>query len=138
MGRYIKNREIKTGSYAIRLPMGSNSVGPDQPVDGLIRFNKNSRQTEYYAENRWQQIQSAGADSRKVSKDTFYGDGQMRFFSPMRYLYNPGEEIYILVFVGNVFQNPGVAYKVENDVIEFTSPPPDGHPIVILHGVAGA
>jgi len=136
MGRYIKNTEIKTGSYSVRLPVGSNSVGPDYPVDGLIRFNKNSQLTEYYAENRWQQIQSAGAKSRKLSKDTFFGDGQTRYFSPMKYLYAPGEEIYLLVFVGNVFQNPGVAFKVDNDIIEFTSPPPNGQPIVILHGVA--
>jgi hypothetical protein len=74
--------------------------------------------------------------SRTVEKDTFYGDGVKRVFGFMKYSYDSGDELLILVFVGNVFQNPGVAYYVDGQSIEFTSPPPDGHPIVILHGLA--
>jgi hypothetical protein len=43
----------------------------------------------------------------------------------------------MLVFVGNVFQNPGMAYTVDGNKISFTSTPPDGQYIVILHGFAG-
>jgi hypothetical protein len=40
----------------------------------------------------------------------------------------------ILVFVGNVHQNPDVAYTVSGSDITFTSAPPNTHTIVIMHG----
>jgi len=135
MGRLIKNKELKSGSYSIRVPIGSNSVGPDSPVDGLFRFNQNLNFLEVFAQNNWQRIQS-GATVRDIAKDTFIGNNVERFFGPLRYSYLPGEEILMLVFIGNVFQNPGVAYRVDYTTLEFTSPPPEGHSIVVLHGIA--
>jgi len=68
------------------------------------------------------------------AKDTFYGDGFTLEFTPMSYPYPAGNEIFLLVFIQNVFQNPGVAYNIDNYKITFTSPPPAGHQVVILHG----
>jgi hypothetical protein len=134
MGRFLKNRELRSGSYSIRLPMGSSAVGPDSPVSGLIRYNITLDRFEYYAIDRWRQL--AQGDALGAVKDTFYGDGVLRTFGPMLVSYDIGNEIQILVFVGGVFQNPGDAFTVDADMITFTSTPPDQHPIIVLHGYA--
>ena len=73
---------------------------------------------------------------KKVEKDTFYGDGVNNLYGPMRYEYDFGDDIYVLVFIGNVFQNPGIAYTIEGNIITFSSPPPEGQLIIVLHGLA--
>jgi len=134
VGRYLKNKELRSGSYSIRLPMGSNSIGPDNPIDGLVRYNKDRRRPELYSKNKWRPL-AAGGEIEYPIKDTFYGDGQTNVFGPMLYPYPAGNEIFIMVFIYNVFQNPGIAYVVDGYEIQFTSPPPNGHSIIILHGV---
>jgi hypothetical protein len=136
MGRYLKNRQLATASYSVRLPLGNEILAPDSPVSGLVRYNKVTDEVEVYSENRWKQIVSQLDAAREIYKDTFVGDGYARTFGPMRYSYNTGEELMILVFIGNVFQNPGIAYVLQGDSVEFTTAPPDGQVIVILHGYA--
>jgi hypothetical protein len=136
MGRYLKNRQLATASYSVRLPLGNDILAPDSPVTGLVRYNRLSDKIEVYSENRWKQLVSQMGDAVEISKDTFVGDGYNRIFGPLRYSYNTGEELLVLVFVGNVFQNPGVAYTLLGDLIEFTSTPPDGETVVVLHGYA--
>lgn len=137
MGRLVKNKELKSGSRSIRLPMGSNAIGPNAPVDGLIRFNIDRNEMELYANRHWKTVKVILESEKATVKDTFYGDGTTRNFGPMRFDYITGQEVKILVFVGNVFQNPGIAYTVDYDSIQFASAPPAGQPIVILHGFAG-
>jgi hypothetical protein len=134
MGRHLKNRELPTASYSVRLPMGANAIGPNAPVEGLIRYNYEIDQIQVYSNNSWRIVKTLDGTEKTIFKDTFYGDGNTRNFGAMRYSYNPGDEIKILVFIGNVHQNPGVAYNVDGDKIEFTSAPPMGHTIVIMHG----
>lgn len=136
MGRYLKNRELKSASYSIRLPMGSDVVGPNSPVTGLVRFNQIKNDPQIFLKNKWRNFLITDDRDVEPSKDTFFGDGSTTNFGPMRYSYQPGEEILILVHIGNVFQNPGVAYVLLDTTISFTSPPPMGHAIVILHGFA--
>jgi hypothetical protein len=137
MGRFVKNKELESGSYSTRLPMGSNAIGPNAPVDGLIRFNIDRNEMELYVNRRWKTIKAILESEKETAKDTFYGDGTTRNFGPMRFDYITGQEVKILVFVGNVFQNPGVAYTVDIDSIMFSSAPPDGQTVVIIHGFAG-
>jgi hypothetical protein len=137
MGRFVKNKELKSGSYSTRLPMGSNAVGPNSPVDGLVRFNINRGEMELYVNRRWKTVKVLLESEKDTAKDTFYGDGTTRTFGPMKFVYTTGQEIKILVFIGNVFQNPGVAYIVDDDNILFASAPPAGQIVVILHGFAG-
>lgn len=132
MGRYAKNRELTSGSYSIRLPMGTNSIGPNAPVTGLVRYNQTRDRPEYFALNQWRGIASNEIDV--PYKDTFYGDGTQTVFGPMAYPYPAGNEIFLLVFIHNVFQNPGVAFTVNGATITFSSPPPSTHPVVIIHG----
>lgn len=137
MGRYIKNKELRSGSYSIRLPVGSNVTGPNAPVDGLVRYNSARDEMEIYIGSYWRTVKTLLASSKEPVKDTFYGDGVKRVFGPLKYKYGVGQELMILVFVGNVFQNPGVAYSLNDDNIQFSSTPPDGQAIVVIHGLVG-
>ena len=132
MGRFIKNTELKTGSYSIRAPYASAAVGPNDPVNGLFRYNSTNNKLQYYTNNRWFNIAIEGPT--KLTKDYFVGNGVDRTFGPLSFSYNPGDELFMLVFIGNVFQNPGVAYTVLNNTITFTSTPDNVQPIVIIHG----
>lgn len=133
MGRYVKNKELKSGSYSIRMPMGSSILAPNAPVNGLTRYNTVRHRIEVYRLGRWVPLAYA-SDIEYPNKETFYGTGSQVVFGPMKYKYPKGNDIFIRVYVHNVFQNPGVAYTVDDYSIRFTSPVPDGHPIVILHG----
>jgi hypothetical protein len=73
MGRYLKNTQLEGGSYAIQLPLGSNSVGPDVPVDGHFRYNQDNSRIEFYVNSSWRQVAKIGTVSIVV--DEFAGDG---------------------------------------------------------------
>ena len=132
MGRMLKNTLLRSASYAVRVPNSGSAYGPDSPVDGLIRYNFSLNKMQYYSIDRW--INFAGEGRVVLEKDSFMGDGTTREFGPMLYSYNTGEELSVLVFVGNVFQNPGVAYELVGNIIRFTAPPNAAQPIIILHG----
>lgn len=134
MGRYLKNRELKSASHSIRVPIGSNLLAPNSPVVGQIRFNTTKDRLELYAQNRWRPF-ALISDIEYPNKDTFYGTGFQTVFGPMRYRYPRGNEIFVQVFVFNVHQNPGVAYIIDDYNIIFSTPPPDNHPIVVFHGL---
>lgn len=133
MGRYVKNKELRSGSYSIRVPHAPGIVGPNSPVNGLIRYNDTTSKLQYFKDGAWRNIPFEGKID--LIKDTFVGDGENDIFGPMSVSYQPGEELYLFVFIGNVFQNPGVAYNVNGTNIEFTSTPNFGQPIVIIHGL---
>lgn len=132
MGRMLKNTLFRSGSYAARMPNSSSAYGPNAPVNGQVRYNSTLSKMQYYSGTKW--VNFSGEGKVLIEKDTFTGDGATRDFSPLRYSYNIGDELYLLVFIGNVFQNPGVAYVVNGNTITFASPPNDQHTIVVLHG----
>jgi len=132
MGRYVKNTELHAGGYAIRVPYSPSAAGPTNPVDGLVRYNETSNKIQYYSLGAWRTFAAEGVV--QLTKDTFTGNGTDRDFGPMSFSYNSGDEIRLLVFIGNVFQNPGVAFQVNGDSIRFTSTPGNAQPIVVLHG----
>lgn len=133
MGRFVKNAELKSGAYVTRLPYAPSSVGPEEPVDGLVRYNYTSNKAQYYSLGEWRDFVHAGR--APLLKDTFVADGVNREFGPLSKNYSIGDELYVLVFVGNVFQNPGVAYQVDRDMIRFTGTPGADQPIVVIHGL---
>jgi hypothetical protein len=67
-----------------------------------------------------------------IVKDTFTGDGVTTSF-PITIGYDTGHEQEMLVYIGNIFQNPGVAYTVNQYMITFTSPPDANIVGVVLH-----
>ena len=132
MGRMLKNTMLRSGSYAVRVPNSSSSFGPNDPVDGQVRYNYTLNKMQYYSIDRW--VNFAGEGRVLIEKDSFMGDGATREFGPLLYSYNIGDELSVLVFIGNVFQNPGVAYVLNGNVINFASAPNDQQPIIVLHG----
>lgn len=135
MGRYLKNTQLEGGSYSVQLPMGSNSVGPDSPVNGLIRFNQSNFKIEFYYNNTWNQVAKIGSVALVVS--SFVGDGVTQVFGPMSK--SETDPNAIAVFVGGVYQRPTDNYTVSGTTITFTSAPPapgiSPNEITIIHNL---
>jgi F0F1-type ATP synthase beta subunit len=131
MGRFAKNKEVITGSKAIRIPLGTNTLAPNFPVNGQVRFNTETGTAQYFYNGVWNSFAISG--KVLIEKDTFTGNGVATTFTPMAESHASGNEAEILVFIGNIFQEPGVAYTVNAYGITFSSPPDLGSTIVILH-----
>ena len=139
MGRYLKNVEVKSAGHALRVPLGSGSIGPSSPVTGQIRFNQDTLAVEFYLVNSWKQIARIGNVDVKVS--TFEGDGLEQDFGPMQQVVT--NETEVLVFIGGVYQIPEINYTTNGTTtISFTSPPPaptapgsNTNKIVVIHNL---
>ena len=127
MARLLKNASLQTGSTAIRLPVGATSDRPSTPVNGQIRFNTDTQRFEIYY-NAWQSIAILG--NVTIYKDSFTGDGVTTNYTLS---YTPPDQNSILVFVGNVQQNPGDAFTLSGAVITFANPPPATYSVVVFH-----
>jgi len=131
--RSLKNPVLRTFGYATVMPYGSTALRPTTPVDGEFRFNTETNKMEVYYSSVWNSISKIGQVT--ITKDTFTGDSSQSLFT-MTKSYSAGEEPKIIVVVGNVFQNPGVAFTVSGTTLTFTSPPPFGQTVIVLHGFA--
>lgn len=133
MGRYIKSSATTTvkdeASGNITLPSGTTAERSSVPQTGDIRYNTDASALEFFDGSAFENVALQGAVS--ITKDSFTGDGATTAFTMT---VAPTDVNSILVFVGNVHQNPGVAYTVSSTTLTFTSPPPDTHTIVIMHG----
>lgn len=135
MGRYLKNTQLEGGSYAIQLPLGSNSIGPDQPVNGQIRFNTSNNKVELFFAGVWNQVAKIGTVSIVV--DEFTGDGVQTQFTMSQ---AESSDSAVLVSIGGVYQQPTTNYTVNGTTtITFTSPPPapgvNPNKIVVVHNL---
>ena len=132
MGRFIKSSAVTTlkdeSTGAVTLPSGSTSDRTSSDI-GDIRVNTDTTALEFYDGTQWSDVAVQG--NVTITKDSFVGDGSTAVFTMS---ITPADENAIIVFVGNVHQNPGVAYTVSGADITFTSAPPDTHTIVVLHG----
>jgi hypothetical protein len=136
MGRMIKNAVPRTASYAIGLPIGTSSIGPDPVTLGQTRWNTSTSKFEYYNGTMWYAVAHEGAAT--VVKDSLGpGDNTNSVFGPMSYSYNPGQEAQVIAVVNNVIQEPGVGFTfMGNTSIKFTSVPTTSAPIYVLHNYA--
>lgn len=135
MGRYLKNTQLEGGSYAIQLPLGSTSVGPDVPVNGQIRFNQTNNKIEFFYNSQWNQIAKIGSVAIEI--DEFTGDNSTTSFSMSK---AESDANSILVQIGGVYQQPNINYTVNGTTsITFTSPPPapgvNPNKIVVVHNL---
>jgi hypothetical protein len=133
MGRHLKNDRIRTAGSGAVMPFGPTSLRPLTPVSGDFRFNTDTNLVEVYYSGGWNTLTREGPVD--ITKDTFTGDGTTTTFT-MTKSYAPGQETRIIAVVGNIFQNPGVAYTVSGTTITFTSAPPFGQTVIVLHGYA--
>jgi hypothetical protein len=129
VGRLLKNDTLETGSSAIVVPIGTTGERPTTPTNGQIRYNSSDNVMEMYVNSAWVTIAKVGLVA--IVKDTFTGDGSTTEYTASQSIANEQD---VIVHVGNVHQNPGVAYTVSGTTITFTSPPPDTHTIIVQHG----
>ena len=131
----LKNTVFKSGSYALGVPVGSSTIGPDSAVIGQTRWNTNTARLEFYNGTEWQKISHEG--DVVIVKDSFTGDNLTDMFGPMSYSYSSGEEAQTIVVINNIIQNPGVGYTfMGNTSIQFTTIPTASAQIYILHNYA--
>ena len=129
MGNYLKNRQLQSGSSGVVVPTGSAADRPDAPAFGMIRFNTDSGLVEFYNGTVWAGLSAGGSVNYVV--DDFVGDGSTTVFVMSE---AESEETQIIVFVGSIYQDPATAYTVDGGFnITFTSAPPDGIPINVIH-----
>lgn len=132
MGYYVKNRRLQSGSSGVVIPTGSTATRPESPVFGLIRFNTDTGLIEFFNGSIFQSLSTAGGVNYTV--DTFTGDGSTTVFT-MSESESTADEI--MVFVGSLYQTPVTNYTVDGTVnITFTSAPPDGVPINVIHSTS--
>lgn len=129
MGQLIKNTQIKTGSTAIRLPTGTTAERPSTAATGQLRYNTDTARFEFYNGSAWSAVASRGFVT--VSKDTFTGDGSTLAYTLST---TPNSATGTPVYVGNVHQNPTVAYTITGSTLTFTSAPNLGQTIEVYHG----
>ena len=132
LARSVKNSlftTVKDQFAASKLPTGSTGQRPGEPSAGEVRYNTTTGNVEFYNGSSFDNVAIKGNVS--ITKDSFTGDG-----STASYVLSitPDDEKNILVFVGNVFQNPGVSYTLSGATLTFTSPPPNTHTVIVLHG----
>jgi len=119
----------------VQLPLGSNSIGPDQPVNGQIRFNTSNNRVELFFAGVWNQVAKIG--SVNITVDEFTGDGVQTQFTMTQ---TETSANAVLVSIGGVYQQPGINYTVNGTTtITFTSPPPapgvNPNKIVVVHNL---
>ena len=133
MGRFLNNKELKSPGHALTLTQSPSSLRPRAPVIGQIRFNTDTNLIEAYYNSVWNSLSRIGRVN--VTKDTYTGNNSTVTYT-MTQSYTAGDEAKIIVVVGNIFQNPGTAFTVSGTQITFTSPPPLGQTVIVLHGYA--
>ena len=129
MGYFVKNRQLQSGSSGVVLPSGSTAQRPDYPTFGLIRYNTDSGFVEYFNGTAFVSLATGGGVTYTV--DAFTGTGSQTVFTMSVAVSDPTQ---IMVFVGSIYQQPTTTYTVNGGYdITFTSAPPAGVPINVIH-----
>jgi hypothetical protein len=117
------------GVQGTQLAVGATSDRPTAST-GVIRFNSSNSVVEYYDGSAWETLGASG--SATITKDNFTGDGTSTLFGPLSFA--PANDNAVLVYIQNVWQEGGYNYTTSGTNIQFGSPVPNGHRIVVLHG----
>ena len=136
MGHMLKNTVFKSGSYALGVPNGTNSVGPSPAANGQTRYNTGTGKLEFYNNAVWNAVAKEGTANIIVSP--FTGNSSITTYSPFQggLTYTSGREKELLVFNGTVPQIPNTNYTVSGNAITFLGAVSDGAAIIIFHNFA--
>jgi hypothetical protein len=129
MAYFVKTRVLESAGGAVVLPSGPTATRPTSPVNGQLRYNTDTSRFEIYY-NAWKEIAING--NVNITKDSFTGDGSTVVYG----LSAVANQTATQVFVGNVHQNPGVAYSITGSTLTFNSTPPGGQTIEVYLGFA--
>lgn len=129
MGYFVKNRQLQSGSTGVVLPTGSSADRPDAPAFGVIRYNTDLGDVEYFDGTNFVALAAVGAVAYVV--DDFVGDDSTTTFTMSQ---AESDATQIIVFVGSIYQDPATAYTVNGGFdIVFTGVPPSAIPINVIH-----
>lgn len=132
MGNWVKNRLLESGSTSVVIPSGLSSNRPASPTFGQIRFNIDLAKLEFF--NGTAFVPLAVQDGIVYTVDSFTGDGSTVVFTMT---IEESSATQIMVFVGSIYQEPVSAYTVDGGFdITFTSAPPSGEPISVIHSTS--
>lgn len=126
---FLKNAQLYSGSTSIRVPSGTTAERPTTAMEGQVRYNTDTTRVEYYQGAAWKDIASRGGVT--ITKDVFVGDGSTVGFTMSL---TPTSQNGPQVYVGNVHQNPGVAYTIASTTLTFNVAPGNSAAIEVLHG----
>lgn len=133
MSRFAKSdaynslKDARTGSLG--LPAGTTSERDPVPAAGEIRWNTSNSRLEFFNGSSWSEVSARG--NVTITKDSFTGDGSTAVYVLS---ITPTSANNILVFVGNVYQEPSVNFTLVGATLTFISAPPTATNIVVLHG----
>jgi hypothetical protein len=135
----LKNYVIRGAAYAVGLPIGTSSVGPDNPANAMVRFNTTSNRLEFYGNvtgvAKWNAVAREG--NVTVARDNFTGNGAATRFYPLSSNFVSGDENKVLVHAGTVYQIPVTNYTFDGTGnIVFSSAPSNGAAITVISGFA--
>ena len=133
MGRFLKTASAPGAgvAQANSVAKGNSNNRPTKPKTGDFRFNTDTDAIEYWTGTTWKY--SAPAGEVELDIDDFTGDGSTTTFTMAA---EPSHAKQILVFIGSVYQDFSSAYTVTADEITFTSAPPNGETIKVIHHMA--
>jgi hypothetical protein len=94
----------------------------------MIRYNIDLASVEFYDGSIWAVLSAAGAISYTV--DNFNADGSQTVFVMSEV---ESSATQIIVFIGSIYQDPATSYTVDGFNITFTSAPPNGTVINVIH-----
>ena len=139
MGRMAKNQVFSGAAYALGVPTGTSSIGPDHAANAQVRWNTTTNKLEFYANitgtPSWNAIAREGNVS--IIRDNFTGNGVATQFWPLSTSFVSGDENKVLVHAGTVYQIPVTNYTFNGTGnIIFSSPPSNGAAITIISGFA--
>ena len=133
MGYFVKNRKFVSGSTSMVVPAGDSADRPAAPVFGSFRYNTELGTLEFFNGTVFKPVGIAGEVDIVV--DSFVGDGSTLTFT-MSVEATDAEQV--IVFVGSIYQQPTTTYTItgiSNIDITFTSAPPAGEPINVIHNL---
>ena len=118
-----------TGSLGV--PSGNATSRPSGVTSGAMRYNTTDNVMEYYNGSSWLTLKNTSIV--QITKQSFTGDGSTITFGTLTNTVTYANNI--LVFIGQVYQEPGTNYTITGGgtTITFTSVPPSLQPIVILY-----
>ena len=133
MGFSLKNPTVGSHTNSV-MPIGPTVDREAHPKTGSFRFNTDARSNtgavEIFNGVKWELLPISGLVP--ITKDSFAGDSITTDFIMSQVVPTTYD---VVVFIGNVHQNPGVAYSVSGNIISFASPPPVRNTVVVLHGL---
>jgi len=132
MGYFVKNKKVGYGNTSIAIPAGSSTERPNDPIFGQIRFNTDVGKVEYFDGTLFSILAKQG--DTDIVVDSFTGNGIDTVFGSMTNQVLDADQV--IVFVGNIYQIPTTNYTVAGTYdITFTSAPPSGMPINVIHNL---